>query len=102
LFGIHVSEPGDYLALTTRRIVWITDRNDAHRAEYGTISSYTPSKNLLAVNITDGHENCELMVELIGGLRWTIPVPVALRPSAAAFVNQVRWPGNCDEGERNP
>lgn len=99
--GIHVSEPGDYVALTTRRIVWITDRNGAHRAEYGTVSSYASSKNLLAMSVTDDHESCELMVKLDGGARWAIPIPAALRPSAAAFVNQVRWLSNGGDGERN-
>lgn len=100
LFGVHVSQPADYLALTTRRILWITDRNGVHRAEYGTVSSYAPSKNLLAISVTDEHESCELVVGLNGGVRWAIPVPAALRPSAAAFVNQVRWLANCDRGER--
>jgi hypothetical protein len=91
LFGVHVSHPGDYLALTTRRIIWITDRSGDHRAEYGAVSTYASSMNLLGLSVRSDDQNHELTVELKGGLRWTMPTPAELRSRAEAFVNEVNW-----------
>jgi hypothetical protein len=101
LFDTHVSQPGDYLALTSRRILWITDRDGAHRSEYGTISTYAPLKNLLGMRVTDRDVDCELNVEFRRGLRWTIPIPADLRARTAAFVDEVRWLGEGNTGQRN-
>jgi hypothetical protein len=100
-FDTQVSQPGDYVARTSRRLLWITDRNDGHRAAYGTISTHTSWNNLLGMTLAEREGALELTVQLRGGLRWRIPVHVDLRQAAAAFVNEVRWLDDGSNSERN-
>jgi hypothetical protein len=100
LFATHVWQPGDYIALTSRRILWITDRDDGRRAEYGTISRYASIRNLLGLELSSRDDTSELTVQLSASLCWPIPVPADLRTQAVAFVNEVHWLNDCDGRER--
>ena len=78
---------GDLLALTDRRLLWITDREKGFRSRYGSIASYTPFDAATNVALTADH----LQVDLPGGVAWHVPVKPAygkaVEELAAAIAN---------------
>jgi hypothetical protein len=90
-FETHSWQPGDYVGLTSRRILWITDRSDGHRSVYGTISTYAALRHLSEISFTHREGICELTVSLEGRQDWRIPIPTELREQGRSFVNEVHW-----------
>ena len=43
--------PGDLLVVTSRRLLWITDRDRGSRAQYGGIASYAPLRALRGLSL---------------------------------------------------
>jgi hypothetical protein len=76
---------GDLLALTDRRVLWITDRERNSYARYGSISSYAPLCSLQALDLIPGDGGNLLQLRLAAGLRWDIPVRPENLPSACEF-----------------
>ena len=76
--------PGDLLALSPHRLLWITDRDRGTSARYGTIARYAPVDRIRSVawEVKKGH--CALRIELAAGREWRIPMPLAHR-------NAARW-----------
>lgn len=87
----HSWQPGDYVALTSRRILWITDRSDGHRSAFGTISTYAALRHLSEIRLTHREGVCELAVSVEGHQDWCIPIPTELREQARSFVNGAHW-----------
>jgi len=65
---------GDLLALTSRRLLWITDRERGYYCRYGSIASYTPFDAVLSVGLRTGRGGHILQVDLNGGSAWRIPI----------------------------
>ncbi|MGA2119870.1 MAG: hypothetical protein ABSH56_34640 [Bryobacteraceae bacterium] len=65
---------GDLLALTARRLLWITDREKGAYAPFGSIASYAPLAAVRSVGLTPGRRGQVLQVELNGGCAWQVPV----------------------------
>ena len=84
----HSWEPGDYVGLTSRRILWITDRSDGHRSVYGTTSAYAALRHLSEISFTHCGGICELAVSLEGHQEWRIPIPAELHEQARSLVNE--------------
>ena len=65
---------GDLLALTDRRLLWITDRERGSYSRYGSIASYAPFNAVLRVGLRSGWGRHILQVDLNGGSAWRIPI----------------------------
>jgi len=61
---------GDLLALTGRRLLWITDRERGFRSRYGTIASYARLDAVWSI----GGVGDMLQVELQSGPGWQVPI----------------------------
>ncbi|HTX37912.1 MAG TPA: hypothetical protein VME43_22940 [Bryobacteraceae bacterium] len=67
------SMPGDLLALTSRRLLWITDRDKSSRARYGSIARYAPLDAVEGIAAAAGGGGPAVQVTLNHGLSWQIP-----------------------------
>jgi hypothetical protein len=76
---------GDLLALTDRRLLWITDRENGFRSRYGSIASYAPLDAVSHVAIASD----SLRVDLRGGPEWQMPVAPAYLGAAEELANFV-------------
>ena len=70
----HYAIAGDLLALTSRRLLWITDRERGSRSRYGSIASYAPFDAVLGIDLTSGRSGHILQVGLNAGSAWHIPI----------------------------
>jgi hypothetical protein len=65
---------GDLLALTSRRVLWITDRDRGSYSRYGSIASYAPFDAVQSIGLTSGRGGHLLQVDLTSGTAWQIPI----------------------------
>jgi hypothetical protein len=65
---------GDLLALTGRRLLWITDRERGSYWRYGSIVSYAPLDAVQSIGLASGRGGHILQVELNGGSAWQVPI----------------------------
>jgi hypothetical protein len=72
------SVAGDLLALTDRRLLWITDREKGFRSLYGSIASYAPLDALSHIALISD----SFRVDLKGGPAWQVPIAPAYRQAA--------------------
>jgi hypothetical protein len=76
---------GDLLAVTERRLLWITDRENGFRSRYGTIASYAPIGAVThAARAPDS-----LRVGLNGSHAWHVPIAPAYLRAAEELANLV-------------
>ncbi len=68
--------PGDLLALTSRRLLWITDRERGSYSRYGSIASYARFDAVLSIGLTSGRGADILQVDLNNGSAWQVPIAV--------------------------
>jgi hypothetical protein len=90
IFKRHVSLPGDYLAVTARRILWATDRFDGMHQPSGIVSSYAPLRHMVDVDLNCMEKTCEIDIELHGGILWRVPIQLDFYDEAESFIKQVR------------
>ena len=65
---------GDLLALTARRLLWITDRDRKSYSRYGTIASYAPCDAVLSIGLTTNGGKDIFQVGLESGSAWQVPI----------------------------
>ncbi len=65
---------GDLLALTSRRLLWITDRERGSHSRYGSIASYAPFDAVVGIDLTSGRSGHILQVGLTAGSSWQVPI----------------------------
>jgi hypothetical protein len=65
---------GDLLALTSRRLLWITDRERESHSRYGSIASYAPFDAVLSIDLTLGRGGHILQVGMNAGPAWQVPI----------------------------
>jgi len=70
---------GDLLALTGRRLLWITDRERESYSRYGSIASYAPFDAVRSIGLTSGRSGHIFQVNLNGGSAWRIPITAESR-----------------------
>jgi len=70
---------GDLLALTSRRLLWITDRERGSYSRYGSIASYAPFDAVLSIGLTSWRDGRILQVDLNSGSAWQIPIAAESR-----------------------
>ena len=65
---------GDLLALTSRRLLWITDRERGSYSRYGSIASYVSFDAVLSFGLTSGRGGHILQIGLNDGSAWQVPI----------------------------
>lgn len=78
---------GDLLALTGRRLIWITDRDRRSYSRYGSITSYAPLSAVAGMEATADGSGHLLQVDLNGGNHWRIPIAPESLGDARDFVD---------------
>jgi hypothetical protein len=100
---------GDLLALTSRRLLWITDRESGSYSRYGSIASYAPYEAVQRIGLVSGRGGQVLQVDLSSGSAWQIPVASEKRCdwqrvvedfAAALEIQKVRNEANRTESRR--
>lgn len=76
---------GDLLALTSRRLLWITDRDRGSYSRYGSIASYAPVHAVLNIGLTSGRGGPLLQVVLNNGSTWQMPIALENQRVAEDF-----------------
>jgi hypothetical protein len=72
--------PGDLMALTSRRLLWITDRDGESRAPYGGVASYAPLRAVRSLRTVSRPEGSYLQADVEGLPPWVAPLaPESLR-----------------------
>lgn len=74
---------GDLLALTSRRLLWITDRDRGFYSRYGSIASYAPLDFVEGLEADPGSDI--LQVKLKDAAAWQIPISAARQGVAEEF-----------------
>ncbi len=65
---------GDLLALTARRLVWITDHDNGYCSPFGSITSYAPLNAVQNIDLKFSRHAKILQVDLRSGSSWQIPI----------------------------
>ncbi|HUA85874.1 MAG TPA: hypothetical protein VMB85_18570 [Bryobacteraceae bacterium] len=78
------TRPADLLACTTRRLLWITDRDGQGHAPYGSIARYAPLAKVTSISPLQESDSRVLRVA-IGSSEWRIPVASAQWDEAFLF-----------------
>jgi len=77
--------PADFVAVTDRRVVWITDRYRDRFEPYGIITCFAPLRSVLGLFCEPVQDGIRLSIKLIGGLTWSIPAPIEMETEIRAF-----------------
>lgn len=89
-FKIKLAVPGEYLAVTSRRVIRITDRVDGIYQPTGIMSSYTPLQNFAGIGLHCQEKTCEMNLAFYGGICWRVPIQPDSHDEAKSFVKQAR------------
>jgi hypothetical protein len=81
--------PGDLVALTNRRVLWITDRVRERYSAYGTVTRSAPVGALAQLTCRPTAENCALSVKFSSEASWSIPLPLDKLAEAHRFAEEV-------------
>ena len=73
LFPRHYWVSGDLLALTSTRLLWITDRERGSYSRYGSIASYAPFEAVVGIDLRPDRR-ADIQVNLNDGSAWQIPI----------------------------
>ena len=79
--------PSDLVALTGRRLLWISDRDRTSYAPYGTVTSSMPLKRVAGANVMSSAEGCTLEIRTLSGITWKIPLAGDRRDETEAFAS---------------
>jgi hypothetical protein len=85
ILPIQSHDPADYLALTNRRLLWITERNRAYYDPYGIVQRSAPIANVAEVSIHHTGRNCGVLCRFVNGGSWCIPLPNDQFDAGASF-----------------
>ncbi|MCL5746172.1 MAG: hypothetical protein M1541_19955, partial [Acidobacteria bacterium] len=78
--------PADLIAITNRRVMWITDRYRERHEPFGTITRFAPFRAISEYACIPSQGGVNLAVALQSGLDWRVPVSNELEGEARAFV----------------
>ena len=88
ILPIQSHDPADYLALTNRRLLWITERNRAYYDPYGVVQRSAPIANVAEISTHHTTGNCGVLCRFVNGGSWCIPLPNDQFDAGAAFVGR--------------
>ena len=81
--------PGDLVALTNRRVLWVTDRVQERYAAYGTVTRSAPVRGLSQLTCQRTAEDCALLVTFSSEASWRIPLPLERQAETHRFAGEV-------------
>jgi len=82
--------PADLIALTPRRVLWITDRHGSGYARYGSIARYAPLSRIGAIDReSDGDERVLRLAIGSSGIPWRIPLTSEQERDAARIESAI-------------
>ena len=79
-------DAGDLIALTPRRVLWITDRDSSGYARYGTIARSAPISAVRSIQLISVTEPPSLEVAFEAGPSWIVPLRAENLESVGEFV----------------
>jgi len=85
--------PGDLVALTNRRVLWITERVQERFEPYGTVTRSAPVGALAQLTCQRTAETCALSVKFSSEASWSIPLPLERQAEAHRFAEAVTVAG---------
>jgi len=77
--------PADYLAITNRRLIWMTDRDGGYRQPFGVRCSFSPIMFLYNLNLQD---DGWLHVFLANDIDWRLRLPSGHKSAAREFIKE--------------
>jgi hypothetical protein len=80
--------PGDLVALTNRRVLWIADRVQERYSAYGTVTRSAPVGALAQLTCRPTAEDCALSVKFSSEASWRIPLPLEMQAEAYRFAEE--------------
>ena len=78
--------PADLLAISDRRLLWITDRYRDRYERYGTVTTYTPPDSIAGWACDRGEAGLQITAMLRSGAVWRVPIMAEHEAQARAFV----------------
>jgi hypothetical protein len=81
--------PGDLVALTNRRVLWITERVQGRYEAYGTVTRSAPVRSLAQLTCQRTAEGCALSVKFSSEVFWRIPLAMERQAEAHRFAEEV-------------
>ena len=90
LVRTNVLVPGEYLALTSRRILWLSDQIDGVYQPSGMIAKYAPLRYISEIRFSRRGDTCEINLDFWGSIRWSVPIQPDFCDEAKSFTKQAR------------
>jgi len=81
--------PGDLVALTNRRALWITERVQERFVLYSTVIRSAPFRALTQITCQREREGCALLVRFSSAASWRIPLPLGGQAEGHRFAEEV-------------
>jgi hypothetical protein len=89
-FRTKVPIAGEYLALATRRILWLSDGIDGVYQPKGMMSSYAALHHIGEIRFSRPDNACEIQVEFCANVRWRVPIQPDFYDEAESFTKQAQ------------
>lgn len=80
--------PGEYLALTSRRALWLSDQIDDNYEPRGIMSRFAPLRQVSDIEVRRQDGACEIVLTLVGGMDWRLPIQADFYEEAESFAKQ--------------
>ncbi len=82
--------PGEYLALSSRRILWLSDQIDGVYRPSGMIAKYAPARHISEIRFSRQGDTCEINLDFFANIRWSVPIQPDFCDDAESFTKQTR------------
>jgi hypothetical protein len=89
LFRVRTCDAGDLIALTGRRIVWVTDRRNERHDRYGTITRVAPACAVTGAGCERTGNDLDLTIHFSSGVTWSVPLPSEQYEVARRFAEHI-------------
>ena len=89
LFRVRAFDPGDLIALTNRRIVWVTDCQNQRYDRYGTITRTAPAYTVAGAQCERTEKAVRLTIRFRSDLKWVIPMRSECYEEAQRFAEHI-------------
>ena len=89
LFRVRAYDAGDLIALTSRRIMWVTDRWNERHDRYGTTTRAAPAYNVTGARCERTGKNIDLTIHFSSGVTWIVPLPSEQSEAARRFAEHI-------------
>lgn len=80
--------PGDLVAITNQRALWITDNCEGRHEPYGTIARSAPLNRLKMLFCDNPDDSAEIRCTFAAEKEWRIVIPLEMSADAARFVEE--------------